>query len=396
MKKFLATFLLIIALVSTARAAEFEMVEYSAQVKLQWLAAAGIPEAQKFLKLIDRPVFFNADNLNDFERIQMANSLYQELNYAAEIEYVREKNYRNVFDLACSLSPRAMVLGDEGSKVIVGELQTVCLLGDWCVDEFGKKARKNVNYNAFWLQDKAGMTASADKFKGDTLTLGIGREGEPYEGIGRGMINIHGLPVYRDQEGGVGTPTSDNERTKMTLGTTHLLVLINDILFLSRLDAHMIEIKPQMTDFCTNFEMHCQTTIFRNQKPGIDYSIENPYERLVVEIDEQNLGIVIDQLLSHAAFFTTEGQVRIRCDYTGEDLIIALHADKGVVPEHILPHIFDRFIQTHRHGTGLELSICNELISQMGGKIRIKSNATTGTIVWMSVPCKCSELVRKQ
>ena len=67
----------------------------------------------------------------------------------------------------------------------------------------------------------------ADKFVGDTLILGIGREGEPYEGIGRGTINIHGLPVYRDAKGGVGTPTSDNERTKMTLDTRHLVVLIN-------------------------------------------------------------------------------------------------------------------------------------------------------------------------
>ena len=67
----------------------------------------------------------------------------------------------------------------------------------------------------------------ADKFVGDTLTLGIGREGEPYEGIGRGLINIHGLPVYRDAIGGVGTPTSDNERTKIDLTTRHLMVLIN-------------------------------------------------------------------------------------------------------------------------------------------------------------------------
>ena len=67
----------------------------------------------------------------------------------------------------------------------------------------------------------------ADKFVGDTLTLGVGKEGEPYEGIGRGMLNIAGLPVYRDAIGGVGTPTSDNERTKMTLQTTHLMVLIN-------------------------------------------------------------------------------------------------------------------------------------------------------------------------
>ena len=67
----------------------------------------------------------------------------------------------------------------------------------------------------------------ADKFEGETLTLGVGKAGEPYEGIGRGMINIEGLPVYRDEKGGVGTPTSDNERTKIKLKTTHLVVLIN-------------------------------------------------------------------------------------------------------------------------------------------------------------------------
>lgn len=67
----------------------------------------------------------------------------------------------------------------------------------------------------------------ADKFEGDTLTLGIGREGEPYEGIGRGMLNIAGLPVYRDAKGGVGTPTSDNERTKIEMSTSHVLVLVN-------------------------------------------------------------------------------------------------------------------------------------------------------------------------
>lgn len=67
----------------------------------------------------------------------------------------------------------------------------------------------------------------AGKFVGDTLTLGVGREGEPYKGIGRGIINIASLPVYRDAKGGVGTPTSDNERTKIDINTTHLVVLIN-------------------------------------------------------------------------------------------------------------------------------------------------------------------------
>ncbi|WP_455663771.1 B3/B4 domain-containing protein [Phocaeicola sp.] len=67
----------------------------------------------------------------------------------------------------------------------------------------------------------------ADKIQGDTLILGIGKAGEPYEGIGRGELNIEGMPVYRDAIGGIGTPTSDNERTKLELGTTRLLTIIN-------------------------------------------------------------------------------------------------------------------------------------------------------------------------
>lgn len=66
-----------------------------------------------------------------------------------------------------------------------------------------------------------------DKIEGDTLTLGVGRAGDPYEGIGRGPINIESLPVYRDAKGGIGTPTSDNERTKIGLDTTHVYFTIS-------------------------------------------------------------------------------------------------------------------------------------------------------------------------
>lgn len=67
----------------------------------------------------------------------------------------------------------------------------------------------------------------ADKIEGEELTLGVGREGEPYEGIGRGPVNICSLPVYRDSMGGIGTPTTDHERTKLSLCTTHLLAIVN-------------------------------------------------------------------------------------------------------------------------------------------------------------------------
>lgn len=67
----------------------------------------------------------------------------------------------------------------------------------------------------------------ADRIVGDVVTLGIGCEGEPYEAIGRGPLNIAGMPVWRDSVGGIGTPTSDNERTKLSEDTRNLLMIIN-------------------------------------------------------------------------------------------------------------------------------------------------------------------------
>lgn len=77
---------------------------------------------------------------------------------------------------------------------------------------------------------KSGYSIGAfdvDKIDGHLLTLGVGKEGELYHGIGRGELNISGLPVYRDNSGGIGTPTSDEERTKIELQTTKLLIIIN-------------------------------------------------------------------------------------------------------------------------------------------------------------------------
>src|SRR5690554_3407553 len=66
----------------------------------------------------------------------------------------------------------------------------------------------------------------ANRIEGD-LILGVGKADEPFEAIGRGKMNIEGLPVYRDSIGGIGNPSSDEERTKIALETVHLLMLIN-------------------------------------------------------------------------------------------------------------------------------------------------------------------------
>ena len=59
------------------------------------------------------------------------------------------------------------------------------------------------------------------------LELGVGQKDEKFEAIARGFLNIEGLPVYRDSIGGIGTPTSDEERTKIGFNTNKLVMLLN-------------------------------------------------------------------------------------------------------------------------------------------------------------------------
>ncbi|MDP3433682.1 MAG: phenylalanine--tRNA ligase beta subunit-related protein [Bacteroidota bacterium] len=67
----------------------------------------------------------------------------------------------------------------------------------------------------------------AAKIQGD-ISFGIGLADEPYQGIGRGELNIEGLPVFRDGLGAFGTPTSDSQRTEVTGQTSRFLMIIID------------------------------------------------------------------------------------------------------------------------------------------------------------------------
>ena len=203
-----------------------------------------------------------------------------------------------------------------------------------------------------------------------------------------GFAELFQMDHTTDDEGIFIDEIKDNSRV--------LLKLINNILFLSRLDAKMIEIKPQLTDFAKTFEMVCKTSWEMNQEPGVEYLVENPYKQLVVEIDAQNLNVIIDQIILNACQHTHQGYVHARIDYIGDRLIIAVEDTGEGIDEALQPTIFERFSTGANSGSGLGLSICRELIQQMGGTINIKSKVGEGTTVWFSIPCKATEAVRNK
>lgn len=166
-----------------------------------------------------------------------------------------------------------------------------------------------------------------------------------------------------------------------------LLTLVNNILFLSRLDADMIEIRPEPVDFATFFKERCQLAWKYSQQPGVKYTIDTPYENLTLNIDQTNIGFVIDQIISNAVQHTSSGYVRARFDYNSEDLTIAVQDTGCGIPADQIERIFERFVTTNNNSSGLGLAICKEVVNLMGGRIRLRSEVGKGTIVWIIIPC---------
>ena len=172
LKIWAATLLMFFALLTPARAAEFEMISYSAQVKLQWLAAAGIPDAQLFNKLLGKPDFFNRDNLRDFDRLEKVNAVYNEFCYASFIDYVRAHDYKNIYEIGCSYSPRGVALVRDGRKYVGAELAAVAMIADDLADRvLGKKYRNQFEYFDAPVTDGAAMLDAADFLKGEVCII---------------------------------------------------------------------------------------------------------------------------------------------------------------------------------------------------------------------------------
>lgn len=174
-----------------------------------------------------------------------------------------------------------------------------------------------------------------------------------------------------------------------------LLKLINDILFLSRLDAGMITLSPQPVDFASIFAGRCSSVWDNHMQPGVEYIVQSPYNRLVVEIDEPNVSMIINKIITNAIQHTKSGSVLARYEYIADRLLVSVEDTGSGIKKENLENIFGRFVTGANNGAGLGLSICHELVQYMGGNIELTSTEGKGTTVWFSIPCKMVEMERK-
>jgi len=194
------------------------------------------------------------------------------------------------------------------------------------------------------------------------------------------------------------TPTGDESALSQGIlnNADYLLHLIDNILYLSRLEARMVEIRRQERNFAELFETQCMNGWEKHQNARTTYQVENPYEQLVVDIDAEAIGQAIAQVTSNAAQYTESGTVRARYDYIGRRLVISVDDTGNGIPPEELARINESGAYT-AHGTkGLGIAIAKELISQMGGTMEYNSEVGSGTTVYMTIPCHVSFIKRKR
>lgn len=179
--------------------------------------------------------------------------------------------------------------------------------------------------------------------------------------------------------------------------TDILLNLINDILFISRLDAHMIEYHYEECDFASLFEGWCHQG-WSEADENLKQITENSYNSMLVKIDSQHLGIAIQKLCGYSARTTKVGSLKSRYEYLHDELIIIVEDTSQGIEFDEVPKIFNRFMgdaKNKRIGTGLDLPIVKELVEQMGGTIDVLSEPGKGSTFFMSIPCELTSFEKK-
>ena len=180
--------------------------------------------------------------------------------------------------------------------------------------------------------------------------------------------------------------------------SNNMLKLVNEIMLLSSLDANMVEYHKDDVEFSAIFASYCQLG-WSSADSQVKTYIDNPYESLVVNIDAEHVGEVIQRLCNLSTLNMHQGFSKARCEYRRGELLITIEDNGRGIPEEAMSHIFDRYMKSPTnevYGTGLDLPIVESMVRQMGGTIEIESKLYQGTTVWLSIPCEAKTVERRR
>ncbi|MGN6422142.1 MAG: response regulator [Asticcacaulis sp.] len=173
-----------------------------------------------------------------------------------------------------------------------------------------------------------------------------------------------------------------------------LLVLINDILDLSKIEAGQMDIRPEAVSLQRLLRDMERTFEPVAKQKGLTFRAEIEGEPPgQIDTDRLRLEQVLKNLLSNAIKFTGKGEVRLTLSPLGEDRLRLAVRDTGIgISKEHQQTIFEAFrqadgtINRRYGGTGLGLSISRELARLLGGRITLESTPGQGSTFAIEIP----------
>jgi len=180
--------------------------------------------------------------------------------------------------------------------------------------------------------------------------------------------------------------------------THSLLILVDDILLLSRLEANIQEFNYESIDVVGIFNALCQMGWETLLQPGVRSIVECNYEMLYGAVDVSNIGLLFSNLCALSAIYTYRGYVKASLDYHHDKLLVTV-TDTGRGFDKQMANTM--FTAEHDNTKGdykteLKLMICKQLVEKFGGQFDIDSELGKGTTVWISIPFKAEHAIRKE
>jgi two-component system sensor histidine kinase GlrK len=188
-------------------------------------------------------------------------------------------------------------------------------------------------------------------------------------------------------------PLSQEQRTTLRImadSSRRLITLISTILDLSKMDAGMMEYRIVPTDLKRATDMSVNKVRLLADAKHVQLLVEVPAQRVWVKADALRIEQVLDNLLSNALKFSSEGgivKVLMKPDPKAGVLEVSVSDGGPGIQAEDLPYIFERFYQgrtTAKHatpGSGLGLALAKKVVEAHGGRIWIESEAKKGTTV---------------
>ena len=184
---------------------------------------------------------------------------------------------------------------------------------------------------------------------------------------------------------------------KIAVSANHLLVLINTILDLSKIEAGRMEVRASEFELAPLLEVCTRTVGPLLDGKKVELVKEVPRGLPIMCTDQDNVRQIVLNFLSNAAKFTERGRIVLAA--RGEDGVVSISvSDTGIgIPADQLPRIFEEFTQvdgstTRQHaGTGLGLAISQRLAILLGGRVEVESEPGMGSTFTVTVPVRYRE-----